>query len=259
MMYHVCWLYSIILMPKYDTSVYLSIYLSIYLSMYLSIYLSINQSISIYINLYQSISIYINLYQSISICIYIYIIYINLYQSISIYINLYQSISIYINLYQSISIYINLHHDICIPMCCAPKYAMPRSATETVSSDFVRVTQGFDPRVARLAPPEDLGVPRENHWFVFVVGIQQFKKPPPQCCSCVLCFLWCFRYFNPSDGWFLWTGKSHRSKLGFDGTGGTPMTLETPQMWTGWWLGHPSEKYMSSSVGMIRNPIFMGK
>ena len=28
---------------------------------------------------------------------------------------------------------------------------------------------------------------------------------------------------------------------------------------SGWWLGHPSEKYDKSSIGMMRFPIVMGK
>ena len=37
------------------------------------------------------------------------------------------------------------------------------------------------------------------------------------------------------------------------------MKTNTRPIFTGWWLGHPSEKNMSSSIGMIRNPILMGK
>ena len=36
-------------------------------------------------------------------------------------------------------------------------------------------------------------------------------------------------------------------------------TVTEANIKTGWWLGHPSEKWWSSSIGMISNPILMGK
>ena len=146
---------------------------------------------------------------------------------------------------------------------CAKVYAMPRSATET---SFPRKP----PESPEDSIPELQDLLRRKTWAprkpLLVGGLRnpsekyerqlgwletQYEWENKKCSkpSTRLFFSsgWCFQPL----WWMVFVNGTIPSFEMDSITRATPMTLETPQMFTGWWLGHPSEKYMSSSVGMM--------